>query len=115
MKTLAASPVNAAAEVFKMMKIALIVLLFIGIASGTAAFDQNKALSTAGTVAPTGVMELSGVSSDIFDFAEFQAEPLGTTRLTFEERFWVGETQGVDEDSMTPSMRAFRDAEVSPL
>lgn len=99
-----------------MMKpMVLVFLLFVGIASGTAAFDQNKALAVAGTVAPTGVMDLSGVSSDIFNFAEFQAEPLGATRLTFEQRAWVTEFQDIEEDSLTQSMRAFLDAGVPAL
>ena len=99
----------------KMMCVAIAVLFCVGLACGNAAFDQNKALRVAGTANQTGALDLSGVSSDIFDFAEFQNTPLGNTRLTFDQRAWVVTTQGWDEKGLTPSMNDFVNAEVPPL
>jgi hypothetical protein len=99
----------------KMMCAVIAVLFCVGLACGNAAFDQNKALRVAGTANQTGVLDLSGVSSNVFDFAEFQTTPLGNTRLTFEQREWMESIQGVDENSSTSSMNEFINAEVPPV
>jgi hypothetical protein len=80
-----------------------VILICIGMAHGSPAFDQNKALRNAGQMDHPGVMELSGTSPDIFNYAEFQKAPLNPRGL--EE--WYSGMQGYDYEDIIWSIRDF--------
>jgi hypothetical protein len=89
--------------------IAITLLCLVGMASGNAAFDQNKALKSAGNSEHPGTMALSGVSSEIFNFGEFQQGPLNSRRLPFDDIEWQSAMQGYEYDGMVWSIRDFID------
>jgi hypothetical protein len=92
----------------------IVIATIIGLASGNAAFDQNKALKNAGNVGHAEPMALSGTSSEVFNFTEFQQGPLNPRRPTFEDLEWQAEMQGYDYAGMVWSLRDFIDYE-APL
>lgn len=87
----------------------VILLCLVGMASGNAAFDQNKALKNAGNADQTGTMALSGISSGVFNFSEFQQDPLNSRRLPFADIEWQTAMQGYDYEGMVWSIRDFID------